>query len=43
MVDTERLEIIKAIKENRKSGREIARNFGITEGAIRKIKMRKKA
>ena len=31
------MEVIKVIKENRKFGRDIARYFSVTEGAIRKI------
>ena len=36
LTDAERLEVIKVIEEKRKSGREIARDFGVTEGAISK-------
>ena len=37
------MEVIKLIEERRKSGREIARDFGVTEGAIRKIKNEKES
>ena len=43
LTDAEMLEIIKVIDENKKYGREIARDFGVTEGAIRKIKNEKES
>ena len=43
LTDAERLEVIKLIEEKRKSGREIARDFGVTKAAIRKIKNEKES